>query len=106
MPACPKHVNYRNSRILATAKEAPCCMWCGAHNEGQVVACHSNAIRHGHGAGHKAHDLPAYLCGTCHDLVDRRAGGLSREASERIFLEAVYNTMLWLLESGEMRRIA
>lgn len=106
MPAHPKHVSYRNPKILGAARVAPHCMRCGVHNEGQVVPCHSNAIRHGHGAGHKAHDLPAYLCGACHDLVDRRAGGLSREESERIFLEAVYETILWLLESGQMKEIA
>lgn len=110
MPACPKHRNYRNPKILDSARVAPHCMRCGVAQDGQVVACHSNAIRHGHGQSIKAHDIPAYLCPECHDLVDGRNQGLStllpREARERIFLEAVYETILWLLESGTMRRIA
>jgi len=110
MRPCPKPMTYRNPRILDAAQFAPYCMCCLQPQEpGTVVACHSNRIAHGHGTGHKAHDIPAYLCPLCHHQVDGRPEGgplIPREQRERMFLEAVYNTMLWLLDSGHMRKIA
>lgn len=92
--------NFRSQKLLDLAKEAPCCMYCGAHNHGQVVGCHSNSQRHGKGQGLKAHDVVAYLCDECHRVID---GAGAREYREWMFLEAVYQTTLWLLQSGHLR---
>jgi hypothetical protein len=94
---------YRNKALLQVAKEAPCCMICHAPNVGQVVACHSNAIRHGKGTGHKAHDLPAYLCDRCHAEIDGRAGDWTRAEKDLRFFEAVYESVLWLLSTERLR---
>ena len=98
-------MNYRNPKLLKLASKAPRCMnpACGAMNRGQVVACHSNSLRHGKGTGIKAHDIPAYLCDHCHDLLDGRTGGLLRAEKERLFLESVYETWLWLMQDGMIK---
>lgn len=55
---------FRNAKILAAARDVPRCTGCGKHNEGDVVAAHSNQQRDGKGTGIKAHDYRvAYLCG-------------------------------------------
>lgn len=97
-----KTTTYRNPKLLALAAEAPHCMWCHSANQGQVVACHSNKIIHGKGIGHKAHDIPAYLCHACHDIVDGRTGKYNAMEREFIFLEAVYESMVWLLQNGHL----
>lgn len=95
-------MNYRNPKLLKLASMAPRCMnpACGCVNRGQIVACHSNSLRHGKGTGIKAHDIPAYLCDHCHDLLDGRQGDLCRADKERLFLESVYQTWLWLMQEG------
>jgi uncharacterized protein YlaI len=99
-------VTYRNPRLLQLAKEAPCCMYCGMDNYGQVVAAHSNQLQHGKGKGLKAHDIPAYVCNVCHDQIDGRTNpgliDLSRADKERMWYDAMFRTMLWLLENGHL----
>ena len=102
MPSYPKHQTFRSPKLLALAKDCPECVWCHAPQVGQVVACHSNSLRHGKGSGHKAHDLPAYLCDRCHALVDGRTSGLTREERDAMLFEAIYLTTLWLLETGHL----
>jgi hypothetical protein len=79
---------------------------CRVVNVGQVVGCHSNSLKDGKGGSYKAHDIPAFLCNECHDVIDGRNQGpstlLPRQERELIFLEAVYESMLWLLESGRL----
>jgi hypothetical protein len=96
--------SYRNPKLLELAREIPECVNCGVKNFGQVVACHSNCTRHGKGMGFKAHDIPAYLCNTCHDLVDGRSqiNVTTREYRELVFMESVYKTFLWLLAEGHL----
>jgi hypothetical protein len=53
--------------------------------------------------GLKAHDVPAYLCGYCHDLLDGRAGNLTRAEKSAMFLEAAYESMVWLLQEGHLQ---
>ena len=101
----PKTHIFRSRRLLDLAAECPCCMSCGGGRAGEMVGCHSNAIRHGHGTGHKAHDVVAYCCGRCHDQIDGRPEGgplLPHQERERMFLEAVYNTTVWLLQTGHL----
>lgn len=97
-------MNYRSPRILALAKECPKCMSCGAANDGTIVACHSNSQRHGKGMGLKAHDIPAFICSGCHDLLDGRVmTGMTREDKERMFLDACFWSVLWMLQAGKLR---
>ena len=97
-----KQTNYRNERLLALAKECPRCMSCGDFNAGDVVAAHSNSQRMGKGIGLKAHDIPAYLCGDCHAIVDGRMESIihNRESRERMWADAVVQTWLWLMQEG------
>ena len=98
--------NYRNPKILALASECPTCCHCGRTNDGTIVACHSNSQRHGKGVGLKAHDLPAYLCRECHDILDGRAGTLTRFERDQLYLESAWESYLWLLQSGHLMVVA
>jgi len=100
---CPKTVTFRSRRLLDLAALCPRCMCCGGGRAGEMVGCHSNALEHGHGVGYKAHDLTAYCCGHCHNVIDGRPeGGTLLPHQERLlmFLRAVYNTTVWLLQEG------
>lgn len=96
--------NFRCPTILDLAAKAPVCMnpGCSTWNNAQVVACHSNHQRHGKGIGIKAHDIPVYLCGACHDKLDGRAKGWDQVQREQVWAEALFQTMLWLLSSGHI----
>ena len=91
--------NYRNRAILEFAKDAPKCFRCGMENDPTVVACHSNAIIDGHGAGLKAHDCVAFLCSTCHAYIDQnwKQPGVQEE-----FYHSVYFSMVWLLQTSRI----
>lgn len=105
MCAVLKQVNYRNPKLLKLAAEAPCCMnpGCGVPNEGNIVACHSSKQRHGRGMGIKAHDITAYLCFDCHNKLDGRVYGWDALQKEQVWAEALYQTMLWLFQSGKAK---
>lgn len=102
MLSFPKEKNYRNQKLRDLAREAEYCCSCKKPNDGTVVAAHSNAQKHGKGLGVKAHDVVCYVCKDCHDLLDGRTGGLTRAEAYLMFLEAVYETVLWLLRTGRM----
>lgn len=95
---------FRSQTLRDLAAKVPHCMNrdCRAANRGQIVAAHSNESAHGKGLSLKAHDVPAYLCGSCHDLLDGRAGHLSREEKSAMFLRAAYASMVWLLREGHL----
>lgn len=96
-------MNYRNPKLLAFAKDAPYCMGCRTVNYGQVVGAHSNQIKHGKGKGIKAHDLVAYLCNQCHDVLDGRVpSDMTRDDKAHMFLDAAYASAIWLLQSGRL----
>jgi len=92
---------YRNQKLRDFAKDAPRCMYCLDHNEGQVVLAHSNSLLDGKGMGVKAHDIPAYLCNDCHRRVDEDTD-ISSDVKELIRLHATYSSILWLLETGRL----
>ena len=94
---------FRSSALLSLAAKAPRCMNCGTANRGQVVACHSNSLLHGKGMGTKAHDIPAYLCGECHDLLDGRAGTLTSFEKSQMFYRAAFDSMVWLFQSDHLK---
>lgn len=88
------------------AKEAPHCMGCGLANPdgNQICLAHSNALKHGRGIGHKSRDVyGAYLCMTCHDMVDGRAGDLTKGEKREMHRQAWCLTMEWWIENGYVR---
>lgn len=93
---------YRNSKLLKLAAKAPRCMICHGGCEGEMVGCHSNYLRHGHGTGIKSHDLVVYACGTCHDLLDGRRKGWDSMQKELAWSDGLFNTFLWLFKSGHL----
>ena len=50
--------------------------------------------------GIKAHDICPYLCASCHDIVDGRTPGFEQRERDLLFYEALYLTVLWLLQEG------
>lgn len=99
----PKATPYRNPELLALAKQSPRCMSCHEINSGQVVAAHSNSIANGKGTSQKAHDLPAFVCDRCHDVIDGRDGReYTAQERELKHLRAVFQTVVWLLQNGHM----
>lgn len=94
---------FRSPDLLKLASNAPKCMHCSVTNTGQVVGCHPNSLAMGKGMGQKAHDVPAYLCPDCHDLLDGRAEALTRFEKEVLYLRASNASMVWLLQSGHLQ---
>jgi len=91
---------YRNKTILALAKECPFCCMCERHNDGTVVAAHSNQIRDGKGKGIKAHDYRiAFICNTCHSEIDQ-GKRFSKYEKFEMWDEAHRKTIGWLFENG------
>jgi len=89
---------FRSPKLLKDAQDRPCVI-CGS--VGTTVAAHSNSLAHGHGIGHKAPDfMVAYLCIGCHDIVDGRAGGLTKEAKREMWLSAWLRTVSIWFEEG------
>jgi len=90
---------YRNPKLLALAPNVPHCMRCGRNNDGTVVAAHANMQSMGKGTGIKAADIPAYLCSTCHDIIDQRVQvGMKRKELESEWALAAVRSMRWALE--------
>lgn len=84
----------RTQKLLDSARNYPCAN-CNAQ-DGTIVAAHCNELALGHGMGHKAKDyLVAYLCHTCHDHVDGRAGGLPLQEKRAIWNRAYVVTVSW-----------
>jgi len=99
-------MNWRNQLIKDLAREAPHCMRCEKHNEGQVVAAHSNQSRDGKGMSIKAHDFRiAYLDDVCHMEIDQ-GKGMTREERIEAWEEAHRKTIGWLFEAGHLKVVA
>lgn len=83
------------AKLKAAAKNYDCVL-CGRHRE-YTVPAHSNALAHGRGVAKKTPDyFIAYLCGVCHDQVDGRAGGMSKEEKRAMWNEAYARTVgIW-----------
>lgn len=86
-------------KLLDSALEYPC-----AHcnrRDGTIVAAHCNELALGRGFAHKTPNyLVAYLCSDCHDAVDGRRHGLSREEKHAMWNRAYVVTMSWLWRDG------
>ena len=95
--------NYRNKKILDSAKDAPHCFGCGAYNNGQVVAAHANWLEYDKGRGIKAHDIfVAHLCMACHYQVDE-GNALSKQEKKDFWDRAFKKTLLWLVQTGILK---
>lgn len=94
--------NFRSPKLLKLAAEIPCCMVCGADNDGTVVGAHPNGLGFSKGTGIKAHDLVAYMCFKCHNLYDGRELGWDSLQKQQAWDGAFYKTMLWLIQSGHL----
>ena len=93
---------YRSPKLLALAKESPVCFGCGRHNDGSVVAAHSNQQKDGKGMGIKAHDYRiAFLGPCCHHEIDQ-GSKLSKEERIELWEKAHRKTIGWLFENGHL----
>lgn len=91
-------MTYRAPKLLKYAEGRPCVI-CGS--VGTTVAAHSNSLAHGRGFAHKAPDyMTAYLCFGCHDKVDGRAGGLTKDEKRDMWLSAWIRTVSIWFEEG------
>jgi len=91
-------LNYRNKRLLETARKLPCCH-CG-REDGTVVAAHSNQLRDGKGKGIKSSDFRiASLCFACHSELDQ-GKNLSKQERIEMWEEAHRKTIGLLFENG------
>lgn len=94
---------YRDKRLLEILRDCPYCLGCGKHNDGTIVAAHSNQLRDGKGRGIKSHDFRvAALCFTCHAELDQGTE-LNREERVAMWEEAHRNTIGWLFLSGKLK---
>lgn len=93
-------MTYRNADLLSLARYAPRCMACGRHNDGTVVAAHSNFV--GKGLGLKATDYAwAAMDSECHAAYDQ-GKDMSREDRRAFWMRAYWATQEWLWTSGHV----
>ena len=103
-PAMPKNPPFRMDKLRQAAKDAPRCFACGNPNDGTVVGCHPPAkLGKGGGMGYKGHDLLAYCCQSCHDIIDNRTLGPSLLHRDVIWLDAFYWSTVWLIQEGVLK---
>jgi hypothetical protein len=90
-------LTFRSPKLLKAAKDRACVL-CGSY--GTTVAAHSNSLEHGRGVGHKSPDFyVAYVCQTCHDMIDGRVGGLNKADKRDLWQRAFMKTVaLWFNE--------
>lgn len=94
-----KVLTYRNRKLLDLASQAPECFHCRAPNHGQVVGAHANSQAMGKGGSHKAADIPAYLCQSCHDAYDGRSRGPIQHNDHEAWAWAAVKSLRWALET-------
>lgn len=92
--------NFRSRKLLDSARLAPMCFGCMKHNDGTVVAAHSNQSRDGKGMSIKAHDYRvAMLCCYCHAELDQ-GSMMSREERIEFWESAHRRTVAWWFDNG------
>lgn len=92
-------MTYRNRKLLDLAREVPECFHCRAPNHGQVIAAHANTQVMGKGTGHKAADIPAYLCHACHTSYDGQSKGAIQHNDHQAWAWAAVRSLRWVLEN-------
>lgn len=91
-------MSFRSPKLLKAARDQPCVL-CGS--VGTTIAAHSNRVEHGHGTGCKAHDFfTAWVCQSCHDLIDGRTGTLTKEEKQAMWNRAFQRTVALWFETG------
>lgn len=94
---------YKNKKLLEVIREAPICFSCGKHNDGTVVAAHSNQGVHGKGRSLKSDDCyVAALCYSCHSDLDQ-GKALTREQRVALWNEACVLTYGWLMKNDYLK---
>ena len=96
---------YRNKKLTDALRDAPICFACGKHNDGTIVAAHSNQGMHGKGKALKAHDAyVAAICYQCHSDLDQ---GTSMTQEERVAMwnAACVLTYGWLMRDGRLKLV-
>jgi hypothetical protein len=89
----------RTQKLLDAARDYPCAN-CN-RKDGTVVAAHCNELALGRGFAHKTPDyLVAYLCHECHDAVDGRRFGMTREEKHAMWNRAYVVTASWWFRDG------
>ena len=97
-------MTFRSRKLLDIAHDAPCMLLllangCGANAS---VPCHSDALRHGRGVGHKSHDCYAVPgCPACHAVFTRKH--LGRDGYEAAWIAAFERYIVWLFENERLR---
>lgn len=101
----PKTPKVERIDSLRTAARRYPCVLCGKNKE-FTVAAHCNAVQF-KGMGKKAPAwMVAYVCGDpggCHDIIDGRAGKLSKEKKRGLWLEAYWLTVQLWFRDGLVR---
>jgi hypothetical protein len=91
-------MTYRNKKLLSEANGRACVL-CGSF--GTTVAAHSNALEHGRGFSYKTPDfMTAYVCQHHHDLIDGRAGKLTKEEKREMWMSAWVKTVAIWFDEG------
>lgn len=95
-------MTFRWQWLRDSAREESDCAHCGgSYGMGLICWAHSNLQEHGRGSYHKSHDLMgAYLCASCHDLLDGRNPKLTKSQKRMLFIEAWAKSMVRLIERG------
>lgn len=94
---------YRDNRLLKLASQSKQCKCCFAATPDGCIPAHCNDLEF-RGASLKAPDsLVAFVCNSCHDLIDGRKGGLSKETKRDLWVRAFLRTMEWLWETMKIK---
>lgn len=97
-------MTYRNESLTRVARDAPCQVKlpgvCNG-NPATSVWAHSNALEHGRGYAHPAHDcFGTIACSACHDAIDGRTSGLTKEWKRYWWRVGADNTVLYLWQNN------
>jgi hypothetical protein len=79
------------------------CPLCGAAQPDGCIPAHSNDLEF-RGMGLKSSDaLVAFICNSCHDIIDGRTRGTPKEEKRALWVKAFLRTMVWLWETGRIK---
>lgn len=97
-------MTHRCRPLLDLTHEAPCMLLLGADGCGNFpsVPCHSDALEHGRGCGHKSHDcLAPPGCPACHAIFTRKH--LGHDGYLLAHASALARWVVWLWENRKVK---